>query len=692
MRDPGNYGELAMITLPKFVQARYVILGIVSYMDNACLKFELMGCEEPIKEPLLGYDYGYSPCVDNEPPVFQNCPQQPIVVRRDANGAILPVNFTEPTAVDNSGSIARLEVKPQSFKTPMHIFQDTVVKYVAFDYDGNVAICEINITVPDVTPPMLSCPQSYVVELVDKQDSYAVNFNETRKRIKVSDESGEVSIQYIPQKAVIPVGQFENVTVVASDKYGNRAMCHFQVQVKPTQCVEWDLQAPRNGALNCLPGDRGVECIASCKPGFRFTDGEAVKTFSCETQRLWRPSSVVPDCVSENTQQADYQVTATITYRANGAVSPACLPQYQENIQQYYPSLNEALSTKCSGVGVNMNVSFIRSESTLLDENIVRLDFILVLIPAIRQPQLYDLCGHTMNLIFDVGVPDANVVIAPLLNVSSIGNQCSPLKAQRSHIARGFQCSVGEVLNMDPSNVPRCLHCPAGTFAASGSKSCTNCPRGFYQSRDRQGSCNSCPIGTYTREEGSKSISDCIPVCGYGTYSPTGLVPCLECPRNAYSAEPPTGGFKDCQACPANTFTYQPAAPSKDRCRPKCAPGFYSSTGLAPCSPCPLNFFQNAAGSTTCNECPSNMKTDGYGSTGREDCKPVVCNEQVCLLIVSKEFSTFIIFGLFSHFFLNFYHFRVANMVECVFQWVIQSNGKLKSIQNSKRFFGREIT
>lgn len=63
MRDPGNYGELAMITLPKYVQARFVILGIVSFMDNACLKFELMGCDEPAIEPLLGYDYGYSPCV-----------------------------------------------------------------------------------------------------------------------------------------------------------------------------------------------------------------------------------------------------------------------------------------------------------------------------------------------------------------------------------------------------------------------------------------------------------------------------------------------------------------------------------------------------------------------------------------------------------------------------------------------------
>lgn len=220
MRDPGNYGELAMITLPKYVQARFVILGIVSYMDNACLKFELMGCEEPVaKEPLLGYDYGYSPCVDNEPPVFQNCPQQPIIVRRDVNGAVLPVNFTEPTAVDNSGSIARLEVKPPSFKTPMHIFQDTVVKYVAFDYDGNVAICEINITVPDVTPPKLNCPQSYVIELLDKQESHTVNFTETQNKLIVSDDSGDsIMLSYIPAKATIPVGKFENVTVIATGK------------------------------------------------------------------------------------------------------------------------------------------------------------------------------------------------------------------------------------------------------------------------------------------------------------------------------------------------------------------------------------------------------------------------------------------------------------------------------------------
>lgn len=81
----------------------------------------------------------------------------------------------------------------------------------------------------DDTPPLLSCPQSYVIELVDRQDSYVVNFNETRRKVNVSDASGEVNVQFIPDKATILIGTFENITVVATDKYNNRATCHFQV-------------------------------------------------------------------------------------------------------------------------------------------------------------------------------------------------------------------------------------------------------------------------------------------------------------------------------------------------------------------------------------------------------------------------------------------------------------------------------
>ena len=97
---------------------------------------------------------------------------------------------------------------------------------------------------------------------------------------------------------------------------------------------------------------------------------------------------------------------------------------------------------------------------------------------------------------------------------------------------RGFVCERGSVLNkIRNSDVPRCLECPAGFYGAKASTTCSLCPRGTYQDEPRQGSCKQCPEGTWTAEEGSKAQGDCVPVCGFGSYSPSGLVPCLECPH-----------------------------------------------------------------------------------------------------------------------------------------------------------------
>ena len=104
------------------------------------------------------------------------------------------------------------------------------------------------------------------------------------------------------------------------------------------------------------------------------------------------------------------------------------------------------------------------------------------IMPAVRQPQLYDLCGSTLGLVFDLSVPSTSAVLQPLLDVDAPDTQCAPMKAYNSTISRGFACGVGEVLNMAASsNVPRCLHCPAGTSALRQAKTCTLCPRGFYQ-------------------------------------------------------------------------------------------------------------------------------------------------------------------------------------------------------------------
>lgn len=84
------------------------------------------------------------------------------------------------------------------------------------------------------------------------------------------------------------------------------------------------------------------------------------------------------------------------------------------------------------------------------------MDFVLVIVPEIPQTKLYDLCGSTLNLIFDLSVPHTSTVIQPLLNISSIGNQCVPLHALKSQINKGFTCDIGKVLNTDTKDVPYC--------------------------------------------------------------------------------------------------------------------------------------------------------------------------------------------------------------------------------------------
>lgn len=73
-----------------------------------------------------------------------------------------------------------------------------------------------------------------------------------------------------------------------------------------------------------------------------------------------------------DTQQADYQVISSITYRATGVVSRSCLPMYQNLTTEYYANINNILTERCSSLNVNMNVSVIKSLPFLIEENVLR--------------------------------------------------------------------------------------------------------------------------------------------------------------------------------------------------------------------------------------------------------------------------------------------------------------------------------
>uniref|UniRef100_T1IXR4 Uncharacterized protein n=1 Tax=Strigamia maritima TaxID=126957 RepID=T1IXR4_STRMM len=627
--DPGNYGELAAISLPKSINARYVILGIVSYDKNPCLKFELMGCDDDEVTSLLGYDIGFPTCVDSEPPHFKNCHMEPIMVNKTQEG-FQPAQYTIPEASDNSGRVARTEVRPLGTKPPLTVFKDTIVEYLAYDFDGNAAICEITVVVPDDVPPAVVCPQSYVVELVEKREFYEVYFNDS-SQVTVVDNSNFTAITFEPIYANISIGSYQNVTVTAVDKAGNNASCHFQVAVQASSCVDWALQPPANGNVTCIPSSMGFQCVAVCDSGFQFVDNEATKVIQCEDKGPWTPSQIIPDCVSTDVHQAAFDVIPHVVYRALGVVDISCLNEYIAYVANFFEPLNAVLTQRCSAINININVSFFNVSATLVGENELMIDYVLRVDPIIRQAQVYNLCGSTLGFIFDLTYPATTIIIEPLLNITSqsVGGQCPGLHARKTNITSGFTCESGEVLRMT-GTVPECFACPAGTSASPDQRHCVNCPRGFYQSSGRKASCLPCAEGLYTKFEGSKSIEECVPVCGWGTFSPTGLIPCLQCPLSTYAGAPPVGGFKECQGCPSNTFTYQPGASTIDECRARCSPGTYSGTSLEPCYACPVNFYQPEEGQTMCLECPTNTLTQLRGRTSSNECENVTCSSTLC--------------------------------------------------------------
>ena len=83
---------------------------------------------------------------------------------------------------------------------------------------------------------------------------------------------------------------------------------------------------------------------------------------------------MVPDCVTEDTQQAMYNVVAKVLYRANGAVPATCLSEYSASVNKSYPALDRLLSTRCSAISVDMNVTFVDTETHLVEDNIVEVN------------------------------------------------------------------------------------------------------------------------------------------------------------------------------------------------------------------------------------------------------------------------------------------------------------------------------
>ncbi|KAK7111387.1 hypothetical protein V1264_011028 [Littorina saxatilis] len=162
-----------------------------------------------------------------------------------------------------------------------------------------------------------------------------------------------------------------------------------------------------------------------------------------------------------------------------------------------------------------------------------------------------------------------------------------------------------------------CLECPSGSYMDADGKRCEQCPMGQYQNASAQIACDLCPNGSHTLLPGARSLSHCLEFCSAGYFSTTGLSPCHPCPVGEHqSAVRQTS----CQPCDNGYSTVSEGATSSADCKRECWTGYYSSTGLATCTPCPIHHYSDVLGAIACTECPPNKVTNSTASESSGDC------------------------------------------------------------------------
>ncbi|HRJ31456.1 MAG TPA: HYR domain-containing protein [Cyclobacteriaceae bacterium] len=244
---------------------------------------------------------------DNTAPVIANCPAS-ITVPAGAN-CLAVVNWTPPTASDNCGVTSFT-----SNRNPGTEFQigTTVVTYTARDARGNETVCQFNVVVEDVTPPVISnCPSAITVP-AGANCSATVNWTPPT----ASDNCGVTTFTSNRNPGSgFPIGT-TIVTYTARDARGNETACQFAVVVE-------DVTPP---------------IIANCPSVITVSAGA-----NCSAIVNWIPPTASDNCgvtsfTSNRNPGSEFPIgTTSVTYTARDARGNETVCQFTVVVQDVTP-------------------------------------------------------------------------------------------------------------------------------------------------------------------------------------------------------------------------------------------------------------------------------------------------------------------------------------------------------------------
>jgi hypothetical protein len=574
------------------------------------------------------------------------------------------IDFIAPVGTDNcSGAIT---VQTEGLPSGSYLSAGSATNtFVVTDAAGMSASCSFTISVSDLEPPAITCPDNISVDGTSSAIPCETIVFYTSP-IGTDNCQGVITTRTtgLPSGSYFPEGETA-VSFVATDAGGLNSSCSFTVTV---------------GSCNQAP-------VAQCKNLTVSADALCQATISPENANDNSSDPDNDDLTFSISPQGPYSLgdhTITFTARDVAGLQDECT--FVLSVVDQSPpetpilpaiELGECFGTPpvpttsdhCAGTvtGTTTTVFPIENQGTTViiwtfddgngnsievPQNVVVDDITPPQIPVLSDlrinvceslpeiPTTIDNCkglvvGHTSSIFpildpghynviwnFDDGNGNSidvsqNVIVEiPFvpgkyfnLNTCTL-TPCPPGTYCPGGTTEPIYCPAGKYQGLEGQAV--CIPCLAGTFSSeTGSTFCTSCPAGKFQDLEGQDHCLSCPTGTYSDVTGSTVCTSC-PAGQYQGLE--GQDHCLSCPAGSYSD---VTGSVVCTSCPAGQYQ---GLEGQDHCL-SCPAGSYSDvTGSVVCTSCPAGQYQGQVGQDHCESCPAGTYSDVTGSVVCTSC------------------------------------------------------------------------
>ncbi|XP_065921906.1 CUB and sushi domain-containing protein 3 [Magallana gigas] len=272
-------------------------------------------------------------CTDVTPPMFLNCYTKPFYVDK-----MEATNFVVPTALDNSGLVKNVTVKPYNFKPGTVVSEDLNVTYAAVDNSGNSATCTISFIIKDRIQPGLRCP-SFLEETINTPAGITVDLNQT-----VTTGATFYPNQFIKLNTST-LDEPRQVIATLQDKWGTSDTCTFLIYTKAEVCFKGSLPSVSNAARSCGSVGGNITCTYNCKAGYVYFDGTTSKQYHCSGANNWSPSASPEDCLLYETPS--YKAKLEVSYVTTDTLASNCKAGFENMLVTYNTTIAKALEDKC---------------------------------------------------------------------------------------------------------------------------------------------------------------------------------------------------------------------------------------------------------------------------------------------------------------------------------------------------------